>query len=249
MESTKIDYLKEITTLDGAVPFLKDIWNFFNTKGMKTVYISLNAFNSFAVDLEVTENLGCPLHLLFDTTEIEDRWKTLQQTLKERKIADEHKHLDWLEPVKKRWILARNLKTSRVEYSWQTVKAYCKENQLEQIDFLKMEGINENEKMILYSLFDAGYRPSLLLIRWSADPDASVPSMLAAGHLQNVGYRLLSEQNGYFLYLFTDVCMYDTCSWRDTKTQNPMIEYFLKLGSNDSSKETSEEVAEKKDSE
>ena len=86
MESTKIDYLKEITTLDGAVPFLKDIWNFFNTKGMKTVVVSLNSLDSFNIDLELTESLGCPIHLLLDNHDCENRWAILQKTLKVLKL-------------------------------------------------------------------------------------------------------------------------------------------------------------------
>lgn len=243
MADTKQDYLKEIDTLDGKIPILKDIWNFFNTKGMKTNYLSFNSNKSFAVDLEISETLGCPLHLIYDTPEVENRWKAIIQTLKERKISEENKDCSWLAGVDKRWILARNLKTKLAPFTWTLPSEYCKEHTLQTVDFLKMEGEDDKEKELLYSFLHNGYRPSLVLIKWSGDPDASVPSMLAAGHLQTVGYRLLKEQNGWFLYLYTDVCIYDTCSWRETNAQNPMVEYFLKL----STSTTSE--SEKKNSE
>ncbi len=254
VDAPKVEFLKEIVTVDGPVPMLKDIWNFFNTKGMKTVVISVNSFNSFHVDLELTESLGCPIHLLVDNEESENRWKILQKTLKERTISPEHETFEWLQGIQKRWILARNLKTKRVDLNWNTLKQHCDDSSLSQIDLFKVEGTNEKEKELLYSLFHYGYRPSLVLVRWTENPDVSVPSMLAAGHLQNVGYRLLSEKNGWFLYHYMDVCMYDTCSWCDTKCQNPMVEYFLKLGkseetSEETSGQSSEETSEKKESE
>jgi hypothetical protein len=252
MSAVKDEFLKEIKTLDGPIPMLKDIWNFFNTKGMRTSIISVNSFTSFNVDLELTESLGCNIHLLLDNNECENRWTILQKTLKDRAISPEYENLEWLEGTQKRWILARNLKTKRVELSWKSLKQYCDDASLTQIDLFKVEGTNENEKELLYSLFHYGYRPSLILVRWTENPDTSVPSMLAAGHLQNVGYRLLDEKNGWFLYHFTDVCIYDTCSWCDTKCQNPIVEYFLKLDKNEEKKseENKSDVnSEKKESE
>jgi hypothetical protein len=68
-----------------------------------------------------------------------------------------------------------------------------------------------------------------LLIKYTVDPDANVPAMLVAGHLQLSGYRLLSTNNNWFLYVYTDICFYDSCSWRDVSVQNPLIRYIVEL--------------------
>ena len=76
---------------------------------------------------------------------------------------------------------------------------------------------------IIYTMLHAGYRPGLLYIRWDEHPDKGTEAMLCAGHLQNCGYGLAAELDGYFLYRFVDDCVYETCSWSRTDCINPLF--------------------------
>jgi hypothetical protein len=62
-----------------------------------------------------------------------------------------------------------------------------------------------NERSILYAALDAGFRPSALLINWSALPDTDVPTKMAMDHLQNCGYSFARKKGIYFLYYFNSV--------------------------------------------
>ncbi len=78
-------------------------------------------------------------------------------------------------------------------------------------------------------MMDSGYRPGILLVKYSEDPDGSVPAMLVAGHLQMSGYRLIETKDNWFFYLYTDICFYDSCSWRNTKIQNPLVKSIIEV--------------------
>jgi len=95
---------------------------------------------------------------------------------------------------------------------------------------LKIEGSQEEERSILYSLLDGGFRPGVVLVRYTYDPDENVPSMLVAGHLQMTGYRLVECTGLWFLYIYEDMCFYDSCSWRSTTCANPLSKYIAGMG-------------------
>ncbi len=223
------DFSKLFPTDDGEIPFLKDIWGFFSQKGVKTVFISVNPNNSFRLDLEVCENLGCPIRIFTDSEDIEQKWAVIARTLKGRKIEDGDKEKQWLEGIQKKWILPKNLVVKRSTMEWNSIFAEVKQSAEGRVDLLKIEAYDEKERMLLYSMLDNGFRPGILLVKYTVDPDANVPSMLVAGHLQMSGYRLLNTHNNWFLYVYTDICFYDSCSWRDTTIQNPLIRYIVEL--------------------
>jgi hypothetical protein len=216
-------FLRLVPTEGGDVPFLKDIWNFFGVKGTKTVFLSINPEKSFWVDLEVCESLGCPIHILTNSEVVEKKWEIVSKTLKARKIEEADGELQWLKGVEKKWILTKNIKLNRTEFSWNTLKNVANESKLDRIDLLKVEAGTEEERVLLYSMIDSGYRPGVLLVKYTTDPDNAVPPMLLAGHLQMIGYRLLSCVNNWFMYMYQDFCLYDSCSWRNTLVQNPVV--------------------------
>ena len=224
-----INFSKLFSTDDGDIPFLKDIWGFFQQKGVKTVFVSVNPKNSFRLDLEVCENLGCPIRIFTDSTEIEEKWEVVVRTLKTRKIDDADKDKQWLDGIQKKWILPKNLIMKRTPMNWSSIFSEIKQSSEGRVDLLKIEAYNEEERMLLYSMLDNGFRPGILLVKYTVDPDANVPAMLAAGHLQMSGYRLLSANNNWFLYLYTDICYYDSCSWRDETNHNPLVRYIVEL--------------------
>jgi len=224
-----LDFSKLFSTDDGDIPFLKDIWGFFSMKGVKTVFVSVNPKNSFRLDLEICENLGCPIRIFTDTDEIEQKWAVISRTLKSRKIDDADKDKPWLEGIQKKWILPKNLVVKRTPMDWSSIFSEIKQSSEGRIDLLKVEAYNEEERMLLYSMLDNGFRPGILLVKYTVDPDANVPAMLTAGHLQMSGYRLLSANNNWFLYVYTDICYYDSCSWRDDSNHNPLVRYIVEL--------------------
>ena len=224
-------HLKSVKSIAGEeIPFLKDLWSFFSSKGVKTNFFSVNPDASFALDLDICESLGCPVRVLTDSPTIETKWSIIAATLKARGIASENANLAWLEGIQKRWILPRNLIIKRTALEWSTLAKEAAAIEGNRVDMLKIEGSQEEERAILYSLTDGGFRPGVLLVRYTYDPDENVPSMLVAGHLQMIGYRLVECKGPWFLYLFEDTCFYDSCSWRTTTCQNPLSKYIAGMG-------------------
>ena len=224
------NFTKVYTTDDGEIPFLSDIWGFYSIKGVKTFFVSVNPKNSFRLDLEICENLGCPIRIFTDSDEIEEKWAVISKTLKARKIDDADKDKQWLEGIQKKWILPKNLVVKKLaQNEWNSVFPELKQTAESRVDILKVEAYDDNERMLLYSMLDNGFRPGILLVKYTVDPDANVPAMLTAGHLQMSGYRLMTTKNNWFLYLYTDICLYDSCSWRDDTVQNPLVKYIVEL--------------------
>jgi hypothetical protein len=218
--------LRTIKTQAGEVPFLKDLWNFFSAKGVKTSFITINSELSFEVDLEVCEGLGCPIQIFTNRESVEAKWDVIAKTLKNRKIADEDADKEWLKGIEKKWILPKNIIVKPTKFEWTTLKEILQSLSTSRIDILKIESNDESERMLLYSLIESGARPGIILVQYTCDPDSNVPAMLAAGHLQNTGYRLMSNKDNWFLYMFNDLCLYDSCSWRGTKVNNPLVQYI-----------------------
>ena len=224
-------HIKSVKLANGEeVPFLKDLWSFFSSKGVKTNFFSVNPDASFMLDLDICESLGCPVRVLTNSAAIETKWSIIASTLKTRTIAPENASLTWLEGIQKRWILPRNLVVKRTDLQWSTLATEAAALEGNRVDMLKVEGSQEEERVLLYSLMDGGFRPGVVLVRYTYDPDENVPSMLVAGHLQMMGYRLVECTGPWFLYIFEDTCFYDSCSWRTTTCQNPLSKYIAGMG-------------------
>jgi hypothetical protein len=228
-EQQQPSFFRKIQTDDGEIPFLQDIWGFFSKKGIKTQFYSFFSDKSFKLDLELCESLGCPINIYLTNDETVAKWETIKSTLKNRKIADEDKDKTWLQGLEKKWILPKNILVKKQSVEWTTLRSEVEAHTENRLDILKIEGVNDAEHILLYSMLESGFRPGLVLVRFTEDPDANVPSMLVAGHLQMSGYKLAEVNNNWFLYLYTDVCLYETCSWRNTKTQNPVAYYLAEL--------------------
>ncbi len=95
------------------------------------------------------------------------------------------------------------------------------------IHILKVELPNGMERRIVYTLLDSGFRPSLLLVKWSFDLDEHISTAHCAGHLFNTGYALMSYQNGYALYMYTDESLYDICSMKTVGLKNPILSELM----------------------
>jgi len=96
---------------------------------------------------------------------------------------------------------------------------------LEKIDICRIDA-GANSRMILYTLMDAGYRPSLIAVRFPESPDADSRTQIAAAHLQCCGYSLVGVHDDKYLYYFTDNSVYDYCSWTQIALENPLVTEF-----------------------
>ena len=233
-------------------PCLDSIWNFFSTKGIKTVFLTLGASESALADLELAETLGCPLIAVPTSKQEKDKWAEVHEILKARARTEVTSKFSFSKGTEEKWILPKNIKIRESVPYWskgtivtesgeilQTENAYdwadvlCKEinvkNAEVRVDVLKMALPYELETPILYSLLSAGFRPGLIIIRWSKRPDTDVSTTLLAGHLQTMGYQLISKYEDKFLYIFNDRDWYMTCSWEDMLTPNPLIAEVFRI--------------------
>jgi hypothetical protein len=80
------------------------------------------------------------------------------------------------------------------------------------------------EGRVLYEILDAGFRPAIIMIRWTQAPDSHPGVRLAAGNLQNCGYVLVKKEGNKYLYYFVNNDMYETCSWEIEGAINPMVD-------------------------
>lgn len=224
-------------------PMISNVWDFFSSKGTKTVFVSVGTGKTCVPDLEFAETLGCPI-LKLDTPNQTQAWTEVKELLKIRKVADTTS--EFAKPAARKWVLPKNLITESVipSFSKGTIESengtiqtktwldilqhHCKQMGLPEdnlrLDILKVDCC-EYEHVVLDSLWQTGLRPSLLLIHWNQSPDSDLSTMLTAAHLQMIGYCLAAKEDNRYLYYFTDVNYYETCSWETVakKYENPLM--------------------------
>jgi hypothetical protein len=248
--------LSSMTTMigiKGAEPFpvVDKLWDVFAGKGIRTVFLSIGTSKSPLADLDITESIGCPLHI-FPVNEAEKaKWQDVSTVLKERKREPDAS--SFTELVDTKWILPKNLRVLDSLPWWSngtmdmsgtlvstqkletTVSSLCSAMKLKdgmkRIDILKIDTTQSAPGMeipILNCIITAGYRPSVILVKWSAMPDLDLAVTTAAGHLQCSGYSLLNVVEDKFLYYFNDDNLYEICSWEKQTTMNPIAQEIIK---------------------
>lgn len=229
---------------DDPFPCINSVMVQYEKKNMNTVVVTLGASKSCLADLEICEELGCPLFVC-PVTELGHRqWDEVGTILKSHTRTEETSQYSFSEQAETKWILSKNFRiqeslpwwnTGTMDISGQivkTVKAFdwvtsiCSTMKLNgdvRIDILKIDMPNDLERGALSSIIDAGFRPGLILIKWNKMPDTDIPTSILAGHLHNCGYHLVMTLSNKFLYYYTGNDAYMTCSWEDTTNQNPII--------------------------
>ena len=210
-------------------PVVKNLWEFFSKKGSRTVFFSVGHSKSPAVELHISESLGCKIHL-FSNPEQSADWEQVQTILKTRTVSETTR--DFAKSALKRWVLPTNIVLHSRFPSFETgdhnlkslVEEKCKTFEEARVDILKIH-VSDETAGSLYALFHYGYRPGILLVSWEKEktPDNALESSLLAGHLQNIGYALMCKSGSNFLYYFNDKCVYDLCSWEDFTNENPLM--------------------------
>jgi hypothetical protein len=228
----------QVGSTNDRFPIIEGLWDFYSAKGPKTVFLSVGSSPSPLPELDLCEMLGCPLYLFETRTEVMNQWTEIREILKTRKATDTTSV--FAKDALKKWVLPRNLHVEaklpfffdgQVETS---VTCSVKEKVEEiceglgfaktdaHIDLLKID-IVDKEDLVLSAILRANFRPSLILIRWSHMPDENLQITLSAGHLQTLGYHLLEKKDDKFLYYFADTNYYESCSWEQTGTENPLV--------------------------
>jgi hypothetical protein len=230
-------------------PMIANVWDFFSAKGTKTVFISVGTGASCLPDLDFAETIGCPI-LKVDTTDAAGtQWKEIKDLLKTRKLTETTS--EFAKVATRKWVLPKNillqkclpsLFTGSIETEngplqtrkwYDLVEDHCKSLGLPEgdvhIDLLKLDQC-PYESTVLNSLWQTGFRPSLLLINWTESPDSDVKSLLTAGQLQMIGYCLVAKEENRFLYYYTDVNYYESCSWETVakRFENPFVSNLVK---------------------
>jgi hypothetical protein len=237
--------LKQFSTDPGSFLIFKDIYRFFDEKIKNSVAIHVGC-SDWKHNLQLLESYPIPTVICDPKNDLDDfslalttHRSKLMDWMQFLKTSDCGKHF-----VNPKWISVEQTYpgqfdgTSTIDYiptqvsSWSTL--IQKANQLRgkpthEVHFAlcKIECLN-HERFILASLLSSPYRPSILYIRWSADPDGDQQTCEAAGHLQSTGYRLLAVQmDGWFIYHYSAQDIYSCCSWTDVGSMHPFVKMMV----------------------
>ena len=231
------------------LPMLEKLWDFYSSKGNKTVFVNVGTSSSPLAELEIAETLGCPIHTVEPDEENRKLWNKVLEILKTRKISEETE-CDFTQNVSSKWVLAKNLHVSSalpffydglvqinnkmvetVTFK-QFVSNICSKMSIseekERIDLVNLQINSLYERYFLYAMIDAGYRPGLILITYNLKPDSDLSTTQVAAHLQNIGYNLLTKEENKFLYLFNNDNIYEIASYENTSVKNPLVNELLK---------------------
>jgi hypothetical protein len=230
-------------------PMISNVWDFFSTKGTKTVFVSVGTGNSCLPDLDFAETIGCKV-LKLDTPEHSQKWREVADILKTRKVTETTS--EFAKSATRKWVLPKNLlveecvpsywngtsdyngTTLKTQNWFDLVRKHCVETiglaeEDVHVDILNVD-VCPFENQVLESLWHTGFRPSLLLIHWCSSPDEDLQTLNTAAHLQMLGYALLGKEGKRFLYYFTDVNYFETCSWETVakRFENPFVSNLVK---------------------
>lgn len=229
------------------LPMIEKLWEFYSNKGIKTVFISIGTSSSPVAELEIADMLGCPLHVVeWDEVKLAG-WDSVKKVLNTRKSTS----ISFTKNVENKWVLPTNLRISSALPFFYTgsidvsglintidinlyVKNICEKMAVSEkrIDLFNVQVGNEMEIPILFTLLNSTYRPGLICISYTHNPDSNLLSMQLAGHIQNIGYALIAKEEHKFLYMFKDNNAYEFASYEDTTVDNPLIYEIIKEATN-----------------
>jgi hypothetical protein len=228
------------------------LWEHYASKGIRTVFVTVGASKSVMADLDITESLGCPANIVAITAAEAEQWAEVAEILKTRKRDASGARFSFSERAESKWILPKNIRPVRSlpwwrdgslsleggEIATKNIKGYVEsictamklKDNITRIDVLKVDTTQSApglEIPFIQMALTAGYRPGILLVKWTEMPDVDLQTTITAGFLQNMGYRLLDKVENKFLYYFTDSDMYQVCSWEDTSCENPLVKEIV----------------------
>ncbi len=210
-----------------SVKSIKQLYTFFGTRSRSLTIYSIG-FGYGGVESFLFEQTGSPVKIFECRPEelhraeafkqyITDRTETTIPWLKEHEASVASSKSFQLEKGIPSLLSGTNVSVKGCEQRFQFIPF-----DTERIDICKLD-MKEANEFLLYQILHAGYRPGLFYIRWDKHPDKFTDAMICAGHLQQVGYRLLFQEGPWFLYQFIDDCSYEYCSWARVDCSNPLL--------------------------
>jgi len=226
---SKLPSTQTIQDGDIEVPSVGALYDFFAPR-TKSIVVWSVGFRYGGLEATIAESTGAKIQI-FDCTEFsKENYQIFERILTTHETQEGD--LPWAEKLSNIWILPDSTTFHSYLPSSYTgtlqdkdLTIHLKEVTEERVDICKID-LGDYTPTYLYEFLNRGYRPGLLWVNWPAHPDESSMTMAAAGHLQNLGYRLLASINNYFVYIFVDECMYEICSWNTTTVSNPMFAEF-----------------------
>lgn len=234
-------------------PCIEHLVELYSRKNIKTIFATIGTSKSCVADLEISETLGCPIFIAPGTGY--NKWKQVDILIKEKAINDSvfsDLSDSFFTGLEDKWVLPRNLRIQDTIPWWTTgsitvreeflkttgftewVSSICSTVNINEVrlDIIKVDLPNGLERGVILSMLDAGFRPALVLVNWSYQPDADVSTTLSAGHLQNCGYELIRIEGTKCLYYYSNQDVYMMNSWENTDVPNPMIAEIFKTFKN-----------------
>jgi hypothetical protein len=236
-----MDERMEIQLVDGY-PIPKEPLTFFQFNQDSRYLVSIaDKPSTWQKDLILGERFFSEMIVCPFTESMDTHIKVYEQTkdiLKERMKYPGANEDPSITKIAKTWILPTkvhigpeastflNHSESSVKTAFQPIFETLK-NTDSKIHILKIEVSEGKERQLLFKFLDNGFRPSLILVKWSYDLDDHMSTAHSSGHLLNSGYSLVHLEGDYALYMFSEQVLYDTASMKTTGLKNPMIENLL----------------------
>jgi len=232
--------ISELTTTVNSMPFIKEPISFFQSSKVRVFLTITNSPEVWQNDLTFSEKMLAETIVCPYTNSIEEHSSAFDLTktvLKERMKYPNVKETPSLEKIAKTWVMPGKLHLGPNAKQFLQEDEMCIHTQLgplfttlntpHSIQVLKVEVSDGQERQLLYKFLDSGFRPSLVLVKWSYDLDDHIPTANCAGHILNSGYSLFGLSNSYALYVFTEQTLYDLCSMKIISSKNPFLEAIL----------------------
>lgn len=214
-------------------PMMKDTSNFFinkfNSMNYLTVGLEKFPYQDFLVNSKIISNwhiiaLDSSDNILNNSTNI-DKIKTIEKLSREfAEYNGEDKDIYFgMEQF--------------IDYDITKVYHIAKENlrqdtanlieNMESVEILRIDSPG-NERWVLSTVFDAGFLPSVLYIRFIDSPEKCVLTRNTIGHLRMLGYGLLYVHEDKYIFYFTNNSSYDLFNVCEISLQNPLINKCIK---------------------
>jgi hypothetical protein len=223
--------IEDELTLVGNVPFIKNPLSFFaSTKNFRAI-LSITDSIDLTTDIQIAEKMFGTLFISSPHEDLESKVQTIRDVLKQRlRYPGINERPDLLK-LAKIWILPNKIQTVSKPQDFlssfkDTIAQRQAEYSFDTLSCVKIELSGGQERMIIYKMLDDGFRPSLIIVKWSEDLDTNYSTAYCAGHLVNSGYVMVDNKNGCALYFYTDASIYNTVSMKDVCYGNPIVKNF-----------------------
>ena len=100
-------------------------------------------------------------------------------------------------------------------------------NDLQSLEVVRTDS-SGNERWIISTILEAGFLPSLMYIRISADPATCILTRNMIGNLRMLGYSVLYCYEGKYVFYYTNQSAYDLFDVTEVSMQNPLIAKVIK---------------------